>query len=231
MKKKLVILSILGLIGIGTVTYAAEKFSTPNIEQSNICLEEARAFDRKGNIENCEKKLKEAIMLNNKNAYAYYELGIIEARKKNHDKAISLFTKAIQISPEEEEFYFARGGSEAFKYQLKANIDDMNKVIELNPKDGRAYALLAATYMRFGHTEKAFEYINQAIQYEKTSLDMWYQMRADLKLKSRDYDGAIADYKQAILEAKKGNEVNTAQKIEFLKQKILETQEAIKAFK
>lgn len=230
MKKKLVILSILGLMSVGAIAYAGENASS-NIEKSNACLEEARAFDRKGNIENSEKKLKEAIKLNSKNAYAYYELGIIEARKNNHDNAISLFTKAIQISPDKEEFYFARGGAEAFKYQLKANIDDMNKVIELNPKDGRAYAILAATYMRYGHTEEAFEYINKAIQYEKTSLDMLYQMRAELKLKTRDYDGAIADYKQAIVEAKKGNEANTAQKVEFLKQKIVETQEAIKAFK
>jgi len=230
MKKKLVILSIVGLMSINTIAYAGDNASS-NIEKSNICLEEARTFNRKGNLEDSEKKLKEAIMLNNKNAYAYYELGIIETRKNNHDKAISLFTKAIQISPNKEEFYFARGRSEAFKYKLKANIDDMNKVIELNPKDGRAYAILAATYMRFGHTEKAFEYINQAIRYEKTSLDMLYQMRAELKLKSRDYEGAIADYKQAIVEVKKGNESNITQKVEFLKQKIFEIQEAINAFK
>ena len=57
LKKKLVILSILGLIGIGTVTYAAEKFSTPNIEQSNVYLEEARNLSRKNDLSGAEKKL------------------------------------------------------------------------------------------------------------------------------------------------------------------------------
>ena len=231
MRKKFVVLSIVGLMSISAITYAAENATTSNVEKSNACLEEARALDRKGNIETSEKKLKEAIKLNDKNAYAYYELGIIEARKNNHDKAIGYFTKAIQISPHTEEFYFVRGGSEAYKYQLKAFIDDMNKVIEINPKDGRAYGLLAATYSRFGLNEQAMDCVNKAIQYEKTASDMLYQMRAELKLKSRDYDGAIADYQQAIIEAKKGNDATTAQKVEFLKHKIVETQEAKKAFK
>ena len=231
MRKKFVVLSIVGLMSISAITYAAENATTSNVEKSNACLEEARALDRKGNIETSEKKLKEAIKLNDKNAYAYYELGIIEARKNNHDKAIGYFTKAIQISPNTEEFYFVRGCSEAYKYQLKAFIDDMNKVIEINPKDGRAYGLLAATYSRFGLNEQAMDCVNKAIQYEKTASDMLYQMRAELKLKSRDYDGAIADYQQAIIEAKKGNDANTAQKVEFLKHKIVETQEAKKAFK
>ena len=65
MKKKLVILSILGLIGIGTATYAAEKFSTPNIEQSNVYLEEARNLSRKNDLSGAEKKLNEALKLNN----------------------------------------------------------------------------------------------------------------------------------------------------------------------
>ena len=38
MKKKLVVLSIVGLMSIGSITYAADKVVTPNIEQSNICL-------------------------------------------------------------------------------------------------------------------------------------------------------------------------------------------------
>ena len=230
MKKKLVVLSIVSLMSVGLITYAVDT-AAPNIEKSNVYLEEARAFTRKNDYANAEKKLNEAIKLNNNNAYAYYELGQIEANRRNNDKAISYFNKAIQISPDEEEFYFARGGAEVFKYQLKAFINDMNTVIKINPKNGQAYGLLAATYSRYGLKEQAFEYINKAIQYEETSLDMLYQIRAELKVQSQDYDGAIADYNKAIVEAKKGSDSNIAQKVEYLKQKIFEIQEAKKAFK
>ena len=231
MKKKLVVLSIVGLMSIGSITYAADKVVTPNIEQSNICLEEARTFNRKNDYTNAEKKLNEAIKLNNKNADAYYELGDIEIRKNNNDKAISYYNKAIRISPDNEEFYFGRATAEAFKFQIKAAIDDLNKVIEINPKNGEAYAVMATIYKRFGYPEKALDCMNKTLQYKETSLDREYQERADIKLLLRDYDGAIADYNQAIIEAKKGTDSLKAQKIEFIKQKIIATQEVKKAFK
>lgn len=231
MKKKLVVLSIVSLMSVGAITYAADKVVTPNVEQSNVYLEEARTFNRKSDYTNAEKKLNEAIKLNNKNADAYYELGQLELNKNNNDKAISYFDKAIQISPNKEEFYFGRAAAETFKFQLKAAIDDLKKVIEINPENGEAYAILAAPYMRFGYPEQALGYMNKAIQYKESLLDKEYQTRADIKLQLRDYDGAIADYNSAIVEAKKGTDSLKAQKIEFLKQKVVAAQEAKKLFK
>ena len=229
MKKKLIILGILGLMPIYS-TYAADKVIISNAEQSNVYLEEARNLTRKSDFINAEKKLNEAIKLNNKNAYAFYELGQIEIKKNNNDKAINYFMKAIQIDPDKEEFYISKGKAEATKYQLKAVIHDMNKVIEINPKNGQAYTLLAAIYGGCGYTEQALEYVNKAIQYNKTSLDILYEMSADLKIRLRNYDGAIVDYNKAIIEVKNGTASNTAQKIEYLKQRIFEIQEAKKAF-
>ena len=231
MKKKLVVLSIVSLMSVGTIAYASDKSIAPNIEQSNICVEEARTFTRKNDFAKAEKKLNEALKLNNNNADAYYELGIIEAIKNNNNKAINYYTKAIKIIPDRDEYYFSRGLAEAYTLKLKAFIDDMNKVIELNPKSAQAYGSLAITYDRFGNTEKAIEYYDNAIKNDDTSFDLLYVSRAELKVRLKDYDGAIADYNKAIEITKQRNDYDKTTKIEYRKQKIDEIQQAKKIFK
>ena len=231
MLKKLVFLCILGVLSIETSVYATEKVELVNVEKSNTYVDEAKNYTKKLEYAKAEKCLNEALKLNNKNAEAYFGLGIVEDAKKNNDKAINYYTKAIELSPNNYEYYYARGAAEINAIQLKALVDDMNKVLELNPKYGIAYGILSIIYGSYGYPEKALVYCDKAIEYNETSLEVFYQRRAEIKTSLRDYDGAIADYNQAIVENKKGNDFDTPQKIEYFKRKIQEMQEIKKVFK
>lgn len=223
---------ILLLLAIGTFTTSSAFAGviSSDIEKSNTYLEEARIMIRKGDLKNAEKQLNEALKLNKENADIYYEFGELEHSKGNTDKTIDYFTKAIQINPNREDFYLSRAVEEGQKLQLKAVIEDINKALELNPKCGQAYAILGALYARYGHHQEALEYINNAMKYDETMFDMLYPARAEVKVSLRDYDGAIADYNNAIKVVKQANNPKTAQKIEYFKQRIFELQEAKKAF-
>lgn len=231
MKRFLLIITLISLFLTEGMSYTKNIETTTKIQQSNIYLDEARNLVRKNNLIEAENKLNLALLLNDNNENAYYTFGQIEEAKGNYDKAINYYTKAIQIKPHNDEFYYARGCAQSYNYNLIAVINDMNKAIELNPKNGKAYGFLAASYCRFGYFEEALDYVNKAIQYDKSTLDMLYPARAELYVILKKYDSAINDYKKAIIEIKKRNNINKSQNIEQLKLKIFEIQEGKKVFK
>jgi len=231
MKKIFIILSVIVLMSIGTYMCKAHNMLDADIKASDICIEEARTFIKKVEFKKAEQKLNDALKLNNNNAEAYYELGKIEARKNNNYKAVNYFTKAIQISPNEDDYYVQRGASELILLQFEAFIYDMNKAIKLNPKNTNAYIALAGIHDRFGYREKALEYYDNAIKYSEISLDSLYIYRAGLKVRLKNYDGAITDFNKAIEIIKQGTENDKSRKMEYLKQNINEIQQAKKIFK
>lgn len=234
MKKKLVVLSIISLMSFGGMVYAADADSKINIEQSNICIDAAKSFYENRDYANAEKKLNEALKLNNKNAEAYYRLGMIEdVVKNNKDKAISYFTKAIELDSHNVDYYRSRGNKEAEKLQFKQLFDDLNKIIELDPQNAEAYETLGIMHDANGHSEESIEYFNKAIQYSHNKRVLYglYKERASAKINLRDYDGAIADYKNAIELAKQVNDFDKISDIEYLNQRIHSLKEAKKIFK
>jgi len=234
MKKKLIVLSILGLMSFGGMVYATEDSSKINIEQSNICVEAAKSFYENRDYVNAEKKLNEAIKLNNRNAEAYYRLGIIEDFiKNNKDKAISYTTKAIEIDPNNLDYYISRAYNKFQKLQLKQTFDDLNKILQLDPKNTAAHESLGIIYSSNGYNKEAIEHFNKAIQnsYNKRILYSLYKERASAKQYLKDYDGAIADYNNAIELVQQVNDYDKVADIEDLNQRIHMLQEAKKIFK
>lgn len=87
-----------------------------------------------------EADLSEAIKLNNKNAYIYYNRGNLYYKRMQYQKAIDDYTKAIEINPGLAEAYFNRG-----IVRLKANgksgiVEDLSKAGELGIID--AYSII-----------------------------------------------------------------------------------------
>ena len=95
MKKELVVLGIISLMSLGGMVYAAEADSKINIEQSNICIDAAKSFYENKDYANAEKKLNEALKLNNKNAEAYFRIGMIEDVVKNNKDINSFYIMGI----------------------------------------------------------------------------------------------------------------------------------------
>ena len=54
-------------------------------------------------------------------------------------KAISDYSKAIEINPNHGDYYFNRGNAEKDKKDFDAAINDFTKAVQLNSKDAESY--------------------------------------------------------------------------------------------
>ena len=67
-------------------------------------------------------------------AEAYYNRGNAYEKKGQYDKAISDYSKAIEINPKYAKAYNNRGIAHAIRGQYEKTISDYNKAIEINPR-------------------------------------------------------------------------------------------------
>lgn len=105
-----------------------------NDEQGNSVLTAAKESNNKDLILLIENKLK-----NEKKNSSLYDL-IEKADKlsiegKNYEKAIELYTSALNFNENQTEIYTKRGGTFYAMQDFENAILDFSKVIELNPKD------------------------------------------------------------------------------------------------
>lgn len=226
MNKKILVLTIAGLLSLSAVSYASD--NSDNVAKSKACVEQAREFAYKTDFTNAEKKLNEAIKLNNKNDEAYFELGRFSLGRKDHKKAIEYFSEAISINPQKDEYYVVKATEEMFLYDLKSSIKDFNKAIEINPKNMFAYIALGTMHGKYGYFKDALNYFNKAEEYSDGTVEDLYIYRSEVKVYSKDYIGAIEDLKKAITIAKKKNDQKL---IVSLNEKNKEIQAGMEVFK
>ena len=122
--------------------------------------------------------------------FIYYELG-------EKVKALELFSKAIELNPEDAAAYYNRGNSYAELKQYEKAIEDYSRAIALNPEDAAAYINRGNSYADLKQYEKAIKDYSRAIELNPEYTAAYYNRGnsyADLK----QYEKAIADYSKAI---------------------------------
>ena len=74
-----------------------------------------------------------------RDAIFYYNRGNDKAERGDHYGAISDYTKAIEINPNDGDAYYNRGNSKDELKDYYGAISDYTKAIEINPNDAEAY--------------------------------------------------------------------------------------------
>ncbi|MCX5697998.1 MAG: tetratricopeptide repeat protein, partial [Candidatus Omnitrophica bacterium] len=69
----------------------------------------------------------------------YFNRGLAHGNQGNFPQAISDFTKAIEINPNDAEAYYNRGLVYGTQGNFPQAISDFTKAIEINPNDAEAY--------------------------------------------------------------------------------------------
>ncbi len=121
----------------------------------NACLTVVSRENYDEAIRLCTNAIASGELSREKLSLAYEVLGIAWYSKKEYDKAIADYTKAIESNPRSDEAYYNRGNAWYDKGDYTKAIADYTKVIEINPKDALAYHCRGDAWEKKGNHAKA----------------------------------------------------------------------------
>lgn len=114
------------------------------------------------------------------NAEEYVQQGISFYKEGDYEKAISNYTKAIELNPGQAEAYLNRGLAYAVKNNYDMAISDFSQTIKINPKLAQAYNNRAIVYFYKGEYDKAWEDVHKAEELGyKTQAKFIEQLKAE----------------------------------------------------
>jgi tetratricopeptide (TPR) repeat protein len=119
------------------------------------------------------------------------------AQQQAYDQAITDYTQAIKLDPNNTVAYSERGRVYKAKWDYDKAIADYNQAIRLDPNSAKRYISRGGVYDDKGDKDRAIADYNQAIKLDPNYSNAYYA-RGRFYLITGDYDRAIADCTQAI---------------------------------
>lgn len=155
-------------------------------------------------IEKREKAEEKIVLMqkeaSNNNAPAsdeYISRAVSNLKKGRIEDAVSDFTRAIALGPQNALVYNARGSAYFQLNQFDNAVSDYNKAIEIKPDLAAAYQNRGSVYYRQGLFDNAISDYNKALEINP-NLAASYQDRGSIYLILRRFDEAVSDYDKAI---------------------------------
>ncbi len=164
----------------------------------------------------------EALALNPKSAIAHQLLGLTYKQQNQIDKAIAAYKRAAHLFLELRDEENCRRCIESYKpleamlppstedifIKVEQKIDnsdytnaliDLNWMLQIDPKNVKAFCLRGLTLGKLGDPESAIKDINQAIFLEPENLEVRIN-RGKIRAEIGDAQGAIADFNELLRE-------------------------------
>jgi tetratricopeptide (TPR) repeat protein len=123
--------------------------------------------------------------------------GIAALDKDDFDRAIVLFTQAIERDGRNAQAYYYRASAYVNKEEDENAMADVETALEIDPNHDRALTLRGWLYLQDEEFDKAITDCSKAIRLNPKSADA-YTTRASAYEGRKEYAKAIADYKSAI---------------------------------
>ncbi|RKX70088.1 hypothetical protein DRP53_06205 [candidate division WOR-3 bacterium] len=127
----------------------------------------------------------------------YFNRGLVACHRKDYQKALSHFTRAINLNPGYGEVYANRGKVLLLLDRPEEALGDFNQAIRLNPEIASAYAGRAIINLRKNLVAAAIKDCDRALRLDP-SLTEAYITRGNGYLREKRYQSAISDYGEAL---------------------------------
>ena len=128
---------------------------------------------------------------------AYVVKGAHAMRQGDDDGVIRNYSRAIEISPEDLDYYYARGHAHWHKRELGLAVADFSRAIELNPEDMYAHFVRGAIYREKGFLAQAITDLDFVLQVSDGPA-LAYYLRGCCHAENKDYEKALADLSEAL---------------------------------
>jgi tetratricopeptide (TPR) repeat protein len=130
-------------------------------------------------------------------AIAYIRRGVAYREKKQYDRAIEDYNKAIELNPGDARVYVGRAAVYSMNGQYDRVVEDCSKALELDPKLADAYINRGRAYFGKQQYDRAIEDYNKAIDLDP-KYARGYHNRGNAYIGKKQYSRAIEDYNKAI---------------------------------
>jgi tetratricopeptide (TPR) repeat protein len=159
-----------------------------------------------------------ALQSDPKLAKVYVSRGLAKREKHDLDGAIADFNRALQLDPKNANAYYSRGNAKREKHELIAYggvgvspvgigkvesgeldsvITDLDRALQLDPKNVKAYLNRGVAKDEKGDMEAAMQDYDRALMIDPKNPN-GYNNRGNIKLSKGDLDGAMTDYNHAL---------------------------------
>jgi tetratricopeptide (TPR) repeat protein len=128
---------------------------------------------------------------------AIHLLGVIAAHARNFERAVELFSTAIEINPADPAPYGNRGNAQRSLKQFDQALASYDQAIALKPDAAEAYANRGNVFGDLQQFEAALASYDLALRFKPTDAGAHFN-RGNVLGKLRRVDAAIASYDQAI---------------------------------
>ncbi len=157
----------------------------------------ARAHDWLGEGEFAFLCADKAINIDPSFPWPYVSRGNALLAKREYDKAIDDYTKAIALGEKYADAYYDRGIAWYYKKEYDKAIDDYTEAITIDEKYANAYFNRGLAWYEKKEYDKAIDDYNKAIVLNEKYANAYYN-RALAWYDKKEYDKAIEDYTKAI---------------------------------
>lgn len=167
-------------------------------ENKNSLYEEVEKKFNQDKFEEVITSLTDEILEKQKDPKLYELRGNAWNKKKDYDKAIADFDKAIEINPDNAVLYVLKGNTFYYKENYKSAIEDYSEAIILKTNFTDAYYNRGLAHFAKKDYVKAIADYTKAIKLKSDYKDTYYNDRGNAKKAQQEYKEAIDDYTKAI---------------------------------
>lgn len=167
-------------------------------KDEDIILALSYCYSKIGENELAEKYADKALALNNGSSYMYFRKGKIMLDTGRYDEAINLFSKGIEVEPEDADFYQWISFAYSKNEQYEKSLEFANRAILLDKENAYSYFRKAWALQELGKYNSAIENYKKCIEYDNQYVD-GYANISYCYSKLKDFKHSIMYANQALL--------------------------------
>jgi len=173
--------------------------AVPNLlaTKAEAKFQQALAFHQKGQLSQAQSLYEEILKTQPKHFDSLHLLGVIAHQTKNHQRAVDLIGKAIELFPKNATLYSNRGLALQELKQLDAAVASYDKAIALKADYAEAYSNRGVALKELKRYDEAFVAYDKAIVLKPDLENAWLG-RGNVFYDLKRYDEAFAAYDKAI---------------------------------
>lgn len=171
--------------------------ASENTENLDILFNIAIECAQNNRLEQAAGILNELALFRKDDSGIFYSLGFIASIKREHEKAVELYDRAIGLNPQDQAALINKGASLNELKRYEEALTSLDKAIALNPATAQAWSNKGTALNELKRYEEALSHYEKAIGLDPGYAEAWLNKGVTYAELKR-YEEALAHYNKAL---------------------------------